>query len=74
MRLDRRIKVQLALFMVIAVTAGAVMIFRYIDAPVLLFGVGRYTVTLELHQAAGCIRRPMSPTAAPRSVRSKAWT
>ena len=53
MRLDRRIKVQLALFMVIAVTAGAVMLFRYIDAPVLLFGIGRYTVTLELHQAAG---------------------
>jgi phospholipid/cholesterol/gamma-HCH transport system substrate-binding protein len=52
-RLDRRIKAQLAVFMAIAVTAGAVMIFHYIDAPVLLFGVGRYTVTLELHQAAG---------------------
>jgi phospholipid/cholesterol/gamma-HCH transport system substrate-binding protein len=53
MRLDRRIKTQLVLFLVIAVAAGAVMIFQYINAPVLLFGIGRYTVTVELQQAAG---------------------
>lgn len=53
MRLDRRVKIQLALFMVVAVVAGAVMIFRYIDAPALLFGTGHYTVTVELQRAAG---------------------
>jgi phospholipid/cholesterol/gamma-HCH transport system substrate-binding protein len=53
MRLDRRIKIQLAVFMVIAIIAGAIMIFRYIDAPAMLFGVGRYTVTVELQRAAG---------------------
>lgn len=53
MRLDRRIKIQLAVFTVISVVAGGVMVFRYIDAPAMLFGVGHYTVTLELQRAAG---------------------
>jgi phospholipid/cholesterol/gamma-HCH transport system substrate-binding protein len=53
MRLDRRIKIQLAIFSVISVLAGGVMIFRYINAPAMLFGVGHYTVTVELHRAAG---------------------
>lgn len=53
MNLDRRIKIQLAVFTVIAIAAGAVMIFRYINAPAMLFGVGRYSVTLELPRAAG---------------------
>ncbi|MEZ0353756.1 MCE family protein [Mycobacterium sp. pR1184] len=53
MNLDRRIKIQLALFATIAVAAGTVMVFRYINAPAMLFGIGRYTVTLELPRAAG---------------------
>ncbi len=53
MRLDRRIKIQLALFAVVAVAAGAVMIFRYINAPAMLFGAGHYTVTVDLQRAAG---------------------
>ncbi|MGV0037052.1 MCE family protein [Mycobacterium colombiense] len=53
MYLDRRIKIQLALFTVIAVTAGAVMLVHYINAPAMLFGVGRYSVTIELPRAAG---------------------
>ncbi len=53
MRLDRRIKIQLVVFTVIAVAASAVMIFRYINVPALLFGAGHYTVTLKLQQAAG---------------------
>jgi phospholipid/cholesterol/gamma-HCH transport system substrate-binding protein len=52
-RIDRRIKIQLAIFAVIAVVAGAVMIFRYINAPAVLFGAGHYTVTVELQRAAG---------------------
>ena len=51
--LDRRIKIQLALFTAIAVAAAAVMIFRYMDLPAMLFGVGRYTVTLDLARAGG---------------------
>jgi phospholipid/cholesterol/gamma-HCH transport system substrate-binding protein len=53
MNLTARIKIQLALFTVIAVTAAAIMIFRYINAPAMLFGVGRYTVALQLQRAGG---------------------
>lgn len=53
MVLDRRIKIQLAVFAVISLVSGAVMTFYYIDAPALLFGVGHYRITLELPRAAG---------------------
>ena len=53
MNLDRRIKVQLAVFTVIALVAAAVMIFRYINVPAMLFGVGHYNVTVELTRAGG---------------------
>ncbi len=53
MHLSRRIKVQLALFAVIALIAGAVMIRSYLNLPALLFGIGRYDVTLQLDQTAG---------------------
>lgn len=53
MHLDRRIKTQLVIFAVIAVFASAVMIFRYINVPAMLFGAGHYTVTLKLQQAGG---------------------
>jgi phospholipid/cholesterol/gamma-HCH transport system substrate-binding protein len=55
--LDRRIKIQLALFTAIAVTAAALMIFRYMDLPAMLFGVGRYTVTVDLARAGGLYPR-----------------
>jgi phospholipid/cholesterol/gamma-HCH transport system substrate-binding protein len=51
--LDRRIRIQLAVFTVISVAAGAVVALHYIDIPAMFFGVGRYTVTLELPRAAG---------------------
>lgn len=53
MHLDRRIKVQLALFSVIALIAVAVMSVHYMKLPMLLFGVGQYKVTMELPKAAG---------------------
>lgn len=53
MRLDRRVKIQLAFFMAVALIAGAVMVFGYVKLPALLFGVGRYTVTVELPRAGG---------------------
>jgi phospholipid/cholesterol/gamma-HCH transport system substrate-binding protein len=53
MNLDRRIKIQLVVFTAIAVAAAAVMIFRYIDLPAMVFGVGHYAVTVELPRAGG---------------------
>jgi phospholipid/cholesterol/gamma-HCH transport system substrate-binding protein len=51
--LNRRIKLQLALFTLISLVAAAIMIFGYIKAPTLLLGVDRYTVTVELPRAGG---------------------
>lgn len=53
MHLHRRIKIQLAIFAVVTLTAGGIMIFGFIKLPAMLFGVGRYTVTVELPTAAG---------------------
>ncbi|MGV0794703.1 MCE family protein [Mycolicibacterium sp. XJ1819] len=52
MRLNKWIKIQLAIFAAVATVAGAVMIFGYIKVPTML-GVGRYTVTIQLPQAGG---------------------
>jgi phospholipid/cholesterol/gamma-HCH transport system substrate-binding protein len=51
--LTRRILIQLGIFGVVAVIAGAVMFFDYLKAPALWFGVGRYTVTVELPATGG---------------------
>ncbi len=53
MVLSRRILIQLALFTIISVTAGAIMVFHYINVPAMLFGVGHYKVSLDLPRAAG---------------------
>jgi phospholipid/cholesterol/gamma-HCH transport system substrate-binding protein len=50
--LTRRILIQLAIFVTVALVGGAVMVFGYIQLPA-MFGVGRYRVTVELPQAAG---------------------
>jgi phospholipid/cholesterol/gamma-HCH transport system substrate-binding protein len=52
MHLNRRVRLQLAIFTMVAVVAGAVMIFGYINVPALV-GAGRYTVTVQLPEAAG---------------------
>lgn len=49
----RTIKIQLAVFAVIALVAGASLTLYYLKLPALLFEVGRYTVKLELPRAAG---------------------
>lgn len=53
MRLTRRIRFQLAIFIVVSLVSSAITIFGYIGLPSLLFGAGRYTVTVELPVAAG---------------------
>lgn len=50
--LTKRIKVQLAIFAVVAIVSGAIMLFGYIRVPA-MFGVGHYTVTVQLPNAAG---------------------
>jgi phospholipid/cholesterol/gamma-HCH transport system substrate-binding protein len=51
MHLDRRTVIQLVIFGVVAIVAIAVMVFGYIKAPGNFFGLGRYTVTVELPQS-----------------------
>lgn len=53
MRLDRRIQIQLAVFTVIAVVAMGLMGLHFMKLPAKLFGVGRYTVVMELSQTGG---------------------
>jgi phospholipid/cholesterol/gamma-HCH transport system substrate-binding protein len=51
--LHRRIKIQLAVFTVIALAAILVMTLHFMKLPATLFGVGRYTVTMDLPVAGG---------------------
>lgn len=53
MHLDRRVKIQLAIFTVIALVALAVMSLHFVKLPAMLFGVGRYTVKMQLPEAGG---------------------
>lgn len=57
MRMTRLIWIQLAVFIAVTLTAASVMVFGYKRLPSLLFGVGRYTVTVELPSAAGLYER-----------------
>jgi phospholipid/cholesterol/gamma-HCH transport system substrate-binding protein len=53
MRLNGRMKLQLALFAVIALVAVSLMGLHFMKLPAMLFGVGRYTVTMELPKTGG---------------------
>jgi phospholipid/cholesterol/gamma-HCH transport system substrate-binding protein len=53
MHFHKRILIQLAIFVTVALIAGAVMVFGYMKLPTTLFGVGHYTVTVQLPQAGG---------------------
>ncbi|OBI40451.1 MCE family protein [Mycobacterium sp. E796] len=57
MRLTRLIRVQLAVFSAVSLTAASIMIFGYLKVPALLFGIGRYTVTMQLARAGGLYPR-----------------
>jgi phospholipid/cholesterol/gamma-HCH transport system substrate-binding protein len=52
MRLTKLVKIQLAIFVVVALVAGALMVFGYVNVPALL-GFGQYTVTVQLPRAGG---------------------
>jgi phospholipid/cholesterol/gamma-HCH transport system substrate-binding protein len=53
MHLHMRVKIQLAILSVIALVALAVMSLHFVKLPAMLFGVGRYTVKMELPQSGG---------------------
>jgi phospholipid/cholesterol/gamma-HCH transport system substrate-binding protein len=53
MHLDRRVRIQLAILSVIALVALTVMSLHFVKLPAMLFGVGRYTVTMQLPQSGG---------------------
>lgn len=53
MYLHKRVKVQLAVFTVLALVAISLMSLHFMKLPAKLFGVGRYTVTMELPQTGG---------------------
>jgi phospholipid/cholesterol/gamma-HCH transport system substrate-binding protein len=52
MHLNRRIKIQLVIFALIALVAATIMALGYIKLPA-MFGIGRYTVTVELSRSGG---------------------
>src|SRR5271168_3546240 len=51
MHLHRRVKIQLVVLTVIALVALTVMSLHFVKLPAMLFGVGRYTVRMELPQS-----------------------
>ena len=53
MPLSRQARIQLAIFAVIALVALAVMGLQFMKLPAKLFGVGHYTVTMQLLGAGG---------------------
>ncbi len=53
LHLPRRIILQLAIFTVVALAVLAVTFLHFVKLPTMLFGVGRYTVTMELTEAGG---------------------
>ncbi len=52
----RRIKIQLAIFIVVSLVAAGFMLIDYVKLPA-MFGVGRYTVTLDLPESGGLYAR-----------------
>lgn len=56
MRLTRRVKIQLLIFAAASLIAGLVMSIGYIGLPSLLFGIGRYQVSMELPATGGLYR------------------
>lgn len=57
MRMTRRIWIQLAVVVAVTLVAFTSLMLVYIKLPAMLFGIGRYTVTVELPEAAGLYER-----------------
>lgn len=57
MNMTRRIWIQIITFAVVSVVALTLMALDYLQLPTLLFGAGRYSVTVELPEAGGLYER-----------------
>lgn len=57
MHLTRRIRIQLAIFALVALITAVIIVFGYLRLPAMLFGAGEYKVTVELPEAAGLYAR-----------------
>lgn len=57
MRLTRQTWIRLAALSLISVTALGYVLFDYMRVPAQLFGIGHYTVTVQLPRAAGLYQR-----------------
>lgn len=57
MFITRRTVIQLSLFVVVSLTAMTILAIGYVQVPSLFFGIGRYTVNLELPEASGLYQR-----------------
>ena len=57
MHLDRRIRIQLAVFLTVSLFFLADMVLNNIDVPQMLFGTGHYRVTMKLTESAGLYER-----------------
>lgn len=53
MYLSKQVRIQLVIFTAVAVVAVAVMSLHFMKLPAMLFGVGRYTVKMQLPQTSG---------------------
>ena len=76
LHLDRRIKIQLVIFTVIALVAVAMMSLYYMKLPAMLFGVGRYTVCCSMFLECqfffqGCCGSCDASQPPPRALTSK---
>jgi phospholipid/cholesterol/gamma-HCH transport system substrate-binding protein len=57
LHLQRKTIIQMIILTVVALVAGAVMVFGFVRLPAMLFGVGQYNVTLQLNEAGGLYPR-----------------
>lgn len=57
MRLTRKTKLQLAVFLLVSLAFAGYMLIVYIDVPRLLFNTGHYTVRMQLPESAGLYQR-----------------
>ena len=53
MHFSRRMLIQVSIFAFIALTAIAVMSLQFLKLPAKMFGIGRYSVTMQLPESGG---------------------
>ncbi len=57
MHLTRKTLIQMLILTLVAVIAGSLMVFNFMGLPAMLFGIGQYTVSVQLPEAGGLYPR-----------------